>query len=182
MAEVQQVFQHLLTEAVALAKQNGQIWQSYADPELESPAQYGEVQDDLVAWWPVARTTIADFSGLQQALEFSLHPDVQAFYGWGYGGGLAATHARGPLELLMVWHDEDFIRLQHNIIAHILMKRRLKQLETVFIAATDDDELLISVLNSTGEVFLEKVGCEVKELLAPSLASFLQQLSANKAN
>lgn len=177
MAEVQQVFQHLLTEAVSFAKQNDQIWQSYADPELQSPAQYGEVQGDLVAWWPVARTTTADFSGLQQALEFSLHPDVQAFYTWGYGGGLSATHARGPLELLMVWHDEDFIRLQHNIIAHILMKRRLKQQETVFIAATDDDELLISVLNSTGEVFLEKVGCEVKELLAPDLASFLQQLS-----
>ncbi len=182
MVPVQQVFQHLLTKAVSIAKQNGQKWQSYADPELASPAQYGEVCNDTVGWWPVARVTEADFSGLQQALEFNLHPDVQAFYGWGYGGGLPVSHARGPLELLMVWHDEDFIRLQHNIIAHILMKRRLKQQETVFIAATDDDELLISVLNSTGEVFLEKVGCEVKELLAPDLASFLQQLSVENAS
>jgi SecY interacting protein Syd len=177
MADVQQVFQQLLAQTVTQAKQNGVKLQSYADPKLVSPAQYGDVIDDLVAWWPVARSEPADFSGLQTALEFTLHADLQTFYGSYYGGGVAAIHPRGPLELLMIWHDEDFIRLQHNIIAHILMKRRLKQQETVFIATTDDDELLISVLNSTGEVFLEKVGCEVKELLAPNLASFFQQLT-----
>lgn len=181
MAEVQQVFQQLLIAAVALAKQQGEIWRSYADPALVSPAQYGEVSDELVAWWPVERSQPADFLGLQHALEFTLHPDLQKFYGSNFGGGLSAHHPRGPLELLMVWHDEDFIRLQHNIIAHILMKRRLKQQETVFIATTDDDELLISVLNSTGEVYLEKVGCEVKECLAPNLASFLQQLTLTVA-
>ncbi len=29
----------------------------------------------------------------------------------------------------MSWHQADFERLQQNIIAHILMKRRLKQCE-----------------------------------------------------
>ncbi len=181
MVEVQQVFQHLLTQAEAQARQLNVTWRSYADPEQQSPAQYGDVEDDLVAWWPAVRTQPADFSGLQRALELELHPDLQAFYGYCFGGGLQLQHPRGPVELLMVWHDEDFIRLQHNMIAHILMKRRLKQRETIFIATTDDDEFLISVLNTTGEVFLEKVGCEVTELLAPDLASFLGQLTPQGA-
>jgi SecY interacting protein Syd len=57
------------------------------------------------------------------------------------------------------------------------MKRRLKQRETIFFAVTDDDDIMLSVLNETGAVFLEHAGCEVKEQLAGSLTEFLQQLS-----
>lgn len=177
MADVQQVFQQLLSEAVSKAQQNQQTWFSYADPAATSPAQYGEVVGEQVAWWPVARQQAPDFMPLEQALGLTLHDDVKAFYSYGYGGGLSVMHPRGPLELLMVWHDDDFVRLQQNIVAHTLMKRRLKHRETVFIATTDDDELLISILNETGEVYLERVGFEVKECLAPNLAHFLQQLS-----
>lgn len=177
MADVQQVFQQLLSEAVSTARQNQQTWFSYADPAASSPAQYGDVVGDQVAWWPVARPQIPDFNPLEQALGLTLHADLKAFYGYGYGGGLHVKHPRGPLELLMVWHDDDFVRLQQNIVAHILMKRRLKHRETVFIATTDDDELMISMLNETGEVYLERVGFEVKECLAPNLAQFLQQLT-----
>ncbi|MGP4763533.1 SecY-interacting protein Syd, partial [Klebsiella pneumoniae] len=67
--------------------------------------------------------------------------------------------------------------LQQNIVAHVLMKRRLKQRETVFIAATDDDNYLISMLLSSGEVYLERVGAEVSDCLAADLGQFLQQLS-----
>ena len=37
--------------------------------------------------------------------------------------------------------------------------------------------MLLSVLNQTGEVFLERAGCEVTEKLADSLGEFLRQLS-----
>ena len=78
---------------------------------------------------------------------------------------------------MLLWHPGDFIRLQQNLIAHVLMKRRLKQRETLFFAVTDEEDSMLSVLNSTGEVYLEQTGQEVKQLLAPDLLSFLRQLS-----
>jgi SecY interacting protein Syd len=178
MSEVTQVFTQLLQNAQKKAEADGNCWFSYADPELASPCQYGDVTaDQQVRWWPVFRGEAQDFSNLEHGLEMTLHPDLQAFYGNSYGGGLKVKHQRGDAELLMVWHQEDFNRLQQNIIAHILMKRRLKQRETVFFAVTDDDDIMLSVLNETGAVYLEHAGCEVKEQLSPSLAEFLQQLT-----
>jgi SecY interacting protein Syd len=177
MSEVTQVFTQLLENARKKADAAGKRWFSYADPELESPCQYGDVSaEQQVCWWPVMRSECQDFSNLEHGLEFNLHPDLQAFYGYSYGAGLKVVHQRGNAELLMVWHQQDFSRLQQNIIAHILMKRRLKQRETVFFAVTDDDDIMLSVLNETGAVYLEHAGCEVKEQLAGSLAEFLQQL------
>ncbi|MCA1929871.1 SecY-interacting protein [Rheinheimera sp.] len=150
---------------------------SWVDPELDSPCQYGEVVEGEVHWRPVKAEPVLDLSKTQQALELQFPAELVTFYTSYFGGGLKVQHQRGELELLMSWHQADFERLQQNIIAHILMKRRLKQRETVFIAATDHDDYLISVLVATGEVYLEKVGMEVKDLLAPDLSTFLQQLS-----
>jgi len=150
---------------------------SWADPEQDSPCQYGVVVDGEVHWRPVQAEPALDLSATQQALELKFPAELVSFYTSYFGGGLKVRHQRGELELLMSWHQADFERLQQNIIAHILMKRRLKQRETVFIAATDHDDYLISVLVATGEVYLEKVGMEVKDLLAPDLATFLTQLS-----
>jgi SecY interacting protein Syd len=178
MSEVTQVFTQLLQNARQNAETLGTSWFSYADPEQESPCQYGEVSaDQQVRWWPIPRNECQDFSNLEHGLDMKLHPDLKAFYGHHFGGGLQVKHPRGNAELLMVWHQDDFSRLQQNIIAHILMKRRLKQRETVFFAVTDDDDIMLSVLNETGAVFLEHTGCEVKEQLAGSLTEFLQQLS-----
>ena len=150
---------------------------SWADPEQESPCQYGEVLDGEVHWRPVKAEPALDLSKTQQALELEFPQQLISFYTSYFGGGLKVQHERGELELLMSWHQADFERLQQNIIAHILMKRRLKQRDTVFIAATDHDDYLISVLVATGEVYLEKVGMEVKDLLAPDFDTFLTQLS-----
>lgn len=150
---------------------------SWLDPEHQSPCQYGDVREGQVHWRPVKAEPALDLSKTQQALELEFPQQLVSFYTSYFGGGLKVQHQRGELELLMSWHQADFERLQQNIIAHILMKRRLKQRETVFIAATDHDDYLISVLLTTGEVYLEKVGTEVSDLLAPDLAAFLRQLS-----
>ena len=68
-------------------------------------------------------------------------------------------------------------RLQENLIGHIMMKRRLKQPATLFFALTDDDDYLISLDNSTGEVLLERVGKRAEQVLAPSMADFLSALT-----
>jgi SecY interacting protein Syd len=139
--------------------------------------QFAQFVESYYEKHPVKAEPALDLSKTQQALELQFPEQLSEFYTSYFGGGLKVQHERGELELLMSWHQADFERLQQNIIAHILMKRRLKQRETVFIAATDHDDYLVSVLVATGEVYLEKVGMEVKELLAPDLATFLQQLS-----
>lgn len=150
---------------------------TWAEPASPSPCQQGDIVDNNVAWQPVPQQPPADFSNVEQALELTLHDDIKNFYALYYGAGLAAEHQRGKLQLLMVWNHDDVKRLQENIIGHILMKRRLKQRETVFFATTEDDDILLSVLNSSGEVFLEHVGQEVKEKLADNLAAFIGTLS-----
>lgn len=177
MSEVALQLSDLLKKSRQVAESNGQQWWAYAEPEQTSPCQYGEVVNEQVAWWPVFVQNPIDFSGLEHGLELELHPDIKAYYNVAFGGGLKLQHQRGPVELLMPWHQADTERLQQNIIGHVLMKRRLKQQVTVFFAVTDDEDLLLSVLNSTGEVYLERVGCEVKEKLAGSLTEFLQSLS-----
>lgn len=178
--EVQLIRQQMIDLAqacVAAAKAKQQQWFGWADPAALSPAQYGEVVAEQVAWWPQAQTEPLDFSGLAHGLELTLHPSVAAFYSALWGGELAVSHPRGNASLLLLWHPDDFIRLQQNIIGHVLMKRRLKQRETVFIAVTDEEDMMLSILNSTGEVYLEQTGREVSQRIAPDLLSFLQQLT-----
>lgn len=178
MSEVTQLFTDLLQKERKKAENAGQQWWAYAEPEQQSPCQYGDVLNEQVAWWPVLQQQPLDFSGLEHGLELQLHPDLKHYYSTAFGGGLRLQHQRGPVELLMPWHQADTERLQQNIIGHVLMKRRLKQQITIFFAVTDDEDLMLSILNSTGEVYLERVGCEVKEKLADSLAEFLKTLTS----
>jgi SecY interacting protein Syd len=78
--------------------------------------------------------------------------------------------------LLQPWNQGDFERLQQNLVGHILMKRRLKQPETFFIALTDEDDFILTVDNASGEVMLEQVGLLPKELVAPNLATFITSI------
>ncbi|MDZ7868460.1 MAG: SecY-interacting protein [Rheinheimera sp.] len=177
MSELQQQLLLLAEQCRLKAEQQGDHWRAFADPAEVSPAQYGEPSEEQVGWWPVAQHDPLDFSGLEQGLGLTLHSSVKEFYATLWGADLQVSHPRGPAGLLLLWHPGDFIRLQQNLIAHVLMKRRLKQRETVFFAVTDEEDSMLSVLNSTGEVYLEQTGQEVKQLLAPDLLSFLRQLS-----
>lgn len=176
MSELQQELSALVEAARVSAEQQGQVWTGWADPVEISPAQYGEVTNEQVAWWPVRQQQPLDFSGLEQGLELELHQSLKDFYSLYWGGELTLQHEKGRATLLLLWHPADFIRLQQNLIGHVLMKRRLKQRETIFFAVTDEDDTMLSVLNSTGEVYLEHTGVEVKTLLAADLTSFLRQL------
>lgn len=176
MSELQQQLLQLAQQSQTLARQRGEQWRAWADPAEASPAQFGDVHEEQVAWWPVAQTQPLDFSGIEQGLDMPLHPSVKEFYATLWGADLPVAHPRGPASLLLLWHPGDFVRLQQNLIAHVLMKRRLKQRETLFFAVTDEEDTMLSVLNSSGEVFLEHTGQEVKQLLAPDLLSFMRQL------
>ena len=157
------------------------------DPQWLSPCEQGEPQANLSFWQPVSTTHASgsgsepelDFSGLEGALELTLHPDIKMFYTSFFSDNLPARCTDGDLELLQVWNSDDFERLQENMIGHIMAKRRKRQPETFFIGVTDDDEIIITVLNATGEVWAERVGQNPHRKLADSVATFITQLTPN---
>lgn len=131
---------------------------------------------DWVPWKPILRKVPGVFTGLEAGLEMKIHPDIIAYYGRYWSDNLNAQVEQGKLQLLQAWNEPDYQRLQQNIVGHILMKRRLKQAETIFFALTDEEDFLLSIDNASGQVMLEQVGLVPQEILAPDLASFLERL------
>jgi SecY interacting protein Syd len=132
--------------------------------------------DNLVEWRPVKRELAGHLDGLVTALDMQIHPDIVTFYSTYWSNNLNAKTAKGNLQLLQAWNQDDFERLQQNLIGHILMKRRLKQPETLFFALTDEDDFIITLDNQSGEVLLEQVGLLPKEVLAANLAAFIDSI------
>jgi SecY interacting protein Syd len=116
------------------------------------------------------------WSDFEKALSISLHPSIKTYFQCYWSDNLPAKHDLGPLELIQVWNEQDFARLQQNLIGHLLMKRRLKQAETLFFALTDQEDEILSIDNVSGQVVLEQVGLEPKKVIAANIASFILSL------
>ena len=129
-----------------------------------------------VAWRPYLREQ-QTLANLEQALEIKIPSQLQQLFCRYYSHDLNASTEQGKLTILQAWNEEDFDRLQKNLIAHVLMKRRLKQHDTLFFALTDEDDFILSVMVSTGAVMLEKVGKPAEREIAPDLLTFFNQLS-----
>lgn len=144
----------------------------------------GDIEHELLStgqvfWHPVniEKGQALNFDNVESALELILHSDIKTYFTTLYSESLDATCEEGNLSLLFAWNKDDFQRLQENLIGHILMKQRLKQTETVFFAVTDEEDMIISIDNDTGSVWVEQVGCQPHKKLADSLAQFICKLA-----
>ncbi|MCY7294336.1 SecY-interacting protein [Alteromonas sp. a30] len=146
------------------------------DDSWLSPCCTTTMVDGVCVWQPVRHDVSVDFSQVEKGMDMRIHQDFQDYFCTYWADHLNARASQGDLQLLMVWNEDDFIRLQENLIAHLLMKRRLGQRDTLFFAQTEDDNYILSVLNETGEVILEPVGQEPKKVIASDLATFLRGL------
>ena len=147
------------------------------DPEWPSESEFGEPNaDGTIHWRPRERSSAADFSGLESALDVDIHPDIKSFYGSYWGASIEMQAAEGGVTLIQVWNGADFDRLVENIIGHAMAKQRMKAPLTVFIACTDEDEYMLSVDNESGRVMLEEPGSPPTREVSPSLVEFLERL------
>lgn len=181
-AQVIAALDKFVQEYVDAAIQNPQLL--VVEYDKDWPSECYEKSSDTsesVNWRPVKRTGIANFGDMETALDLKIHEDVISFYSAYWSDNLNARTNKGSLQLLQPWNQNDFERLQQNLIGHILMKRRLKQPETLFIALTDEDDFILTVNNASGEVMLEQVGLLPKEVVAPNLTHFIQSLQPIRA-
>ena len=132
-----------------------------------------------VYWQPIIidKSEELSFDNVESALELTLHNDIKTYFTLFYSESLDAICDEGELSLLFAWNKSDFERLQENLIGHILMKQRLKQKETIFFAVTDEEDMIISIDNASGAVWVERVGCKPHKQLSDSLAQFISQLT-----
>ncbi len=158
------------------AELGGLPWRSYEE-DWRSACQQGEVRLGEIQWQPVRRASPASLANVASALDCDFHPAVDAYYGHWFAGSLPFSFKGMRVELVQPWNEADFERLQENLIGHLLMLRRLKLPETLFLATTRNESQLISLLNATGEVVLEQLGQGPRLVLAPDLARFLDRLS-----
>ena len=155
------------------------------DDEWPSPCEVDNEEGDNVLangqvfWRPVdiTDTDQLTFNNVESVLGITLHLDIKSYFTSLYSESLDMSCQEGALSLLFAWNKDDFDRLQENVIGHILMKQRLKQKITVFFAVTDEEDMIISIDNDYGSVWVERVGCEPHKKLADSLTDFLSELS-----
>lgn len=157
------------------------------DPDWASPCEvgqpyipFGKAQSDaVVAWQPVPRHPLADdFSGLENALEMPIHPDIKAHYGSFWSGNLYAKANDGDLCLLYVWNQKDVDRLIENLIGHAVACRQNKIPYAVFFACTEPDaDYFLTINNTTGEIQLEAPGQKPIRTVAGSLGEFMASLT-----
>ncbi|QHM72248.1 SecY-interacting protein [Mixta intestinalis] len=135
-----------------------------------------ENREEGVLWQPRPFDAEPQLAAVERALDLQLQPAVVDYYTTQYAGDMQAMLDQQPITLLQVWSEADFVRVQENLIGHLVMKRRLKQTPTLFIATTESDLDVISVCNLNGEVILETLGTPKRQILAPNIQTFLKNL------
>ncbi|MEI9746378.1 SecY-interacting protein [Moellerella wisconsensis] len=130
--------------------------------------------DGVVYWepqpFPIAN---ANLQSVANALEITLQEDIHPFYTSQLAGDMAAEFEGLSINLLQVWSEEDFTRLQQNLIGHLVTQKRLKLPPTLFIATMESDLEMVSLCNMSGEVIVEKFGSKERRVIAPDLATFI---------
>ena len=135
-----------------------------------------EDRDQRGIWQPQPFSLPPTLDAVERAVDIQLQPPMTDFYTTQFAGDMQARFGENQLTLLQVWSEEDFLRLQENLIGHLVMQRRLKQSPTLFIATTDSEEEIISLSNLSGEVILEQPGRKQRVVLAENLEIFLKSL------
>lgn len=176
--QLEKALDDFVTRYLQYADKQGLSLRIEYDPEWPSPCYQASANAaEWVPWLPHRCEPGLNLSQVEKGLDFQIHPDMHCYFGRYWSENLNAQTRRGRLQLLFAWNQDDFERLQQNLIGHLMMKRRLKQPDTLFFALTDEEDFILSVDNASGQVMLEQIGLLPKETLAPDLATFVNGLT-----
>ena len=146
------------------------------DPDWRSDCEIHQTAGETF-WRPIPQSPPVDFSGLANAVEESIHPDIENYYGSYWSGTLEAESQEGRVSLIQLWNLEDFGRLIANLVGHALNKMRARHPYTVFFATTDpDSEFFLSIDNDSGVVLLEEPGKPPIQEVESDISTFLTRL------
>ncbi len=149
------------------------------DPEWLSPCLTGgRLAHNEVAWQPVIRTNLHDFSGMESALGWTFHEDSKAFYSAYWSDGICGRLQGTELKLIQVWNEEDLEMLKENLLGHCFAKQKNRQPRSLFIGCSIDDDI-IAIDNDSGAVTLEQPGFAPSQILADDLVQFLDEFEPN---
>lgn len=158
-------------------------WQKSYGTWPQSEALYGvpspcilSSTENLVTWRPQPFSPSQNVNAIERALEIVIQPALNAFYTTQFAGDMPARFSGESLTLLQTWSADDFLRVQENLIGHLVTQKRLKLSPTLFIATLESDIEVISLCNLSGEVVKERLGTKQRSVLAPSLTDFLNRL------
>ncbi|PHM48664.1 SecY-interacting protein [Xenorhabdus miraniensis] len=174
-----------VTEALSgFTQRYVELWQEKTGFPPASSDLYGipspcieRTGDGVVHWLPQPFSVREKLQKVETALDICLQSAIHDYYVTQLAGDMTASFEGQNFSLIQVWSEDDFIRLQENLIGHLVTQKRLKLSPTVFIGTTDSDMGLISVCNLTGQVILEQFGSNERTMLSANLASFLSVIN-----
>lgn len=127
-------------------------------------------------WRPWRRELSGSMDNLATGLELVVHPDLARVYGSWFSANLPCCFKGMAIELVQPWNEEDYLRLQENLIGHVLMLKKLRLPLSFFLATTPSDRHIISLDNATGHVLYETLGQKQRRVISPTLAHFISRL------
>lgn len=133
--------------------------------------------NSIVRWRPVPFNLERNLAAVERAMDITLRPEAHQFYTTQYAGDMAARHKDLPLTLLQTWNENDFDRVQQNLIGHLVTQRRLKLSPTVFLATLASELEVVSLCNLSGEVVIESLGTASRQTIASDIGEFLDLLT-----
>ena len=175
---------HQTAEALrAFTQRYCAAWQQQRNSLPRSEELYGvpspcgvDTQGEAVFWQPQPFSLAQNISAVERALDIVVQQPLHSYYTTQFAGDMTGRFADETLTLLQTWSEEDFQRVQENLIGHLVVQKRLKLAPTLFIATLESERDVISVCNLSGEVIKETLGTAKRITLSPSLASFLSHL------
>lgn len=72
-------------------------------------------------------------NAVERAFDIMVQPALHAFYTTQFAGDMPAQFADEKLTLLQTWSQDDFRRVQENLIGHLVTQKRLKLPPTLLL-------------------------------------------------
>lgn len=178
------MIENIAAELKALTQKYVDLWQQKTGFPPASHDLYGvpslcitRTGDDVVYWLPQPFTSSDKLEKIEKAMGITIRPELHHYFSTQYAGDMQVRFQQQNFSLIQIWSEDDFIRLQENLIGHLVTQKRLKLTPTLFIGTTDSENDIISVCNISGEVILETFGQQKREVLCENLALFLSALT-----